>query len=261
MLINEVKNISGIFTQSHSEKGVKPTPPPPHSTPSTKIPKKKFFIYKHQVTRPIGNQEVSTTNKPSLIILNPSWDNFVLNSTERENITNADEGSKDSLSVYFQSKPPVVDKNSKEVKNHEVGWIPLVSPDLVTVKPDVILTDLPEHQSTLPTPHKQSDLGLRRGTSTTKKPSRLIKSNPTAKGNSIYKDSDFPLRAAYNFNYRVTPVPDSQYKHEEFVDDSGNRSGEYGLRDGQSTIKVKYVVGSKTGFQADSAYSFSSPKI
>ncbi len=199
----------------------------------------------------------------------------VLEDEKEDNFYNSEDTENKLDETNIQIRPPMVvksltdgirheEKNELETlypRKHDLQWIPIVNPDLTTESSE-IQSALPEYEfrqrSNLSLSlNPQTNLGLKKQ-NPTKKSFISLNSNHQGYGKNSNEDSNFQSGKPYNFNYRVTPIPNSQFQHEESVDGDGNRSGEYGLQDDHSAIKVSYVVGSKTGFQAQSSYSFSS---
>lgn len=248
--------------------------------PKTTGPTTKYFVYKHQLHRPIGKILHTTTAGPKIsspiLVLDPVLQNVKDDSNEIDNnfqdISNENDGK--ISDTNDEIRPPIVVENltkaaissENEVemqfpKKHDLQWTPIVNPDITTESSET-QGPRPEYKfrpnSNLTLSFKpQSNLGLKKK-NPTKKMFIIVKPKPSGYGKNSFEDSDFQSGKPYNFNYRVSSIPNSQYQHEESVDGDGNRSGEYGLQDEHSAIKVSYVVGSKTGFQAQSSYSFSS---
>ena len=70
------------------------------------------------------------------------------------------------------------------------------------------------------------------------------------------QESETNLRTPYVLSYTVTPDPTAVFAHEEQVDETGTRAGNYEVRSEKSNYQVSYVVGSDTGFKAETSYSF-----
>ncbi len=62
--------------------------------------------------------------------------------------------------------------------------------------------------------------------------------------------------APYVFTYTVTPNPKAVFEHEEHVDETGTRAGNFEVRGEKSNYQVSYVVGQDTGFQGPMLQNF-----